>query len=424
MVEENRVGGVCLNAGCIPTKAMLYCSSLFVSSFNGKRYGLNAQELTFDETSVDRHRNLTVTKLVKGVENLLASRGVEIVSDRAESVLMRKVKCRNCEIEGDKIIIATGSCPADIPSARFDGEHIIGSNEAVKLKNAPSSVLIVGGGVIGIEMATYWASIGKSVFVVEMLDRILPLLNDPRASAIVTESLKKKKARIITGERLEKCEVFGDAVKCHLSGGESLEVERVLISTGRKPNSCVASSDLFQKDNRGHIVTDEACRTSVENVFAIGDVAGEPYLAHKASHEAEVAVSVISGKSYRKEIEKIPSCVFSDPEVATVGITPYEAEEKGLKVVWGEFPFSANGKAVSSGMIDGYARIVARKPDHVIVGGQITGACADILIAEISLALRAELSLEDLAETVHVHPSLGEILPEAARDAIGKALHK
>ncbi len=403
---------------------MLYCSSLFVSSFNGKRYGLNAKEISFDEASVDRHRNLTVTKLVKGVENLLASRGVELVRDRAEKVFKGKVKCSNCEIEGDKIIIATGSSPADIPSARFDGDYIIGSNEAVKLKNAPSSVLVVGGGVIGVEMATYWASIGRSVFVVEMLDRILPLLKDPKASMSVSESLKKKKVRVITGEQLEKCEVSGNSVRCHLSGGESIEVEKVLVSTGRKPNSSVVSLDLFQKDNRGHIVTDEACRTSVENVFAIGDVAGEPYLAHKASHEAEVAVSAISGENSRREIEKIPSCVFSDPEVATVGITPSEAEEKGLKVVWGEFPFSANGKAVSSGMIDGYARIVARKSDHVIVGGQITGACADIMIAEIALALRAQLSLEDIAETVHVHPSLGEIIPEAARDAMGKALHK
>lgn len=424
LVEEKKVGGVCLNVGCIPTKAMLYCSSLLTSAAGGKRYGLTAENISFDENAADRHRSLTVSKLVKGIENLLAKRGVDIIRDTAVSVSKGKTVCKNIVLESRNIIIATGSRPADIPPARFDGENIISSDQAVTEQRSPESILVVGAGVIGVEMATYWSSIGKRVVLVEMLGSILPLLKDDRVSAVIAESLKKKKAAIFTGKSLEKCEIQGQMVKSFLSGGDIVETEKVLIATGRKPDSSIADPLVLKRDSRGHILTDELCRTNVDGIWAIGDVAGEPYLAHKASHEAEVAVSAILGEKTEKNLDAVPSCVFSDPEVATVGLNPREAEERGITCLWGEFPFSANGKAVSSGMIEGFARIVARKEDHAVIGGQIAGASADLLIGEISLAVRLGLGLEDLARTVHVHPSLCEVIPEAARVALGEPLHR
>ncbi|MBN1150943.1 dihydrolipoyl dehydrogenase [candidate division WOR-3 bacterium] len=424
LVEKNKVGGVCLNMGCIPTKAMLFSSSLLTLSKSGKRYGLLAEKLGFDENAADKHRSLSVAKLVKGVENLLKQRGVEVFQKEALSIEKGKVVFQDGILESKNIIMATGSVASDIPVARFDGENIISSDYAVTSHKAPSSVLVLGGGVIGVELATYWASIGVSVVIVEMFETLLPQLKDQKASMVLAESLKKKKVNVLTGKIFENCEKKNGNVLSRLKSGEEFETEKILVSTGRKPNSSIADGNILKKDSRGHLITDDYCRTSVEGILAVGDVAGEPYLAHKASHEAEVAVSYLTGGTLKKQLEYIPACVFSEPEIANIGFNPTTAAENGVESVWGEFPFSANGKAVASGTIEGWARLVARKNDHVIIGGQIVGANADLLLGEVSLAVKMGLKLENLVDTVHIHPSLCEIIPEAARAALGESLHK
>lgn len=426
LVEKENIGGVCLNWGCIPTKAILHSATIKHLAESGKRFGVTCSDIEVDQSKVQNHKNQCIKRLVTGIKNLLADRGVETVIGEAEVVKPGEVKVGENIYQAKNILIASGSTPADIPPARIDREYILSSTEALELDPLPENILIVGGGVIGMEMARYCATIGNgNTYLVEVLPSLLPTLQDPQVSEVVTASLKKMKVKVYTDTALQKTEIKENKVHCSFKDIDDIVVDKIILATGRKPNiQCIKNIPGLEFDKRGHLIIDPQGRTSVSGIWACGDVTGEPYLAHKASWEAEVAVATMAGHHLESEHPVIPSCVFFDPEVAMVGLNPQQAEQANIEYIQGEFPYSAMGKAITEGLRDGFVRILARKDDHTVIGGQIVGKGADLLLNEITLAIKAKLKIEDIAHTIHIHPTLGEVVMEAARDALGEPLHK
>ncbi|MGC9367707.1 MAG: dihydrolipoyl dehydrogenase [bacterium] len=426
LVEKENIGGVCLNWGCIPTKAILHSATIKHLAESGKRFGITCKDIEVDQGKVQNHKNQCIKRLVTGIKNLLTDRGVETVFGEAEVVKPGEVRVGEKSYQAKNILIATGSTPADIPPARIDRKYILSSTEALELDPLPENILIVGGGVIGMEMARYCATIGTgNTYLVEVLPTLLPTLEDSQVSEVVTSSLKKMKVKVYTGTALQKTEIKDDKIHCSFKDMDDIVVDKIILATGRRPHAkCVEKIQNMEYDKRGHIVIDHLGKTSVPGIWACGDVTGEPYLAHKASWEAEVVVATIAGHKVESKNPVIPSCVFFDPEVAMVGLNPRQAEKANIEYIQGEFPYSAMGKAITEGLRDGFVRILARKDDHTVIGGQIVGSGADLLLNEITLAVKAKLKIEDIAHTIHIHPTLGEVVMEAARDALGEPLHK
>lgn len=422
LIEKDTVGGVCLNRGCIPTKSILYCSNNFKKIQNLKRFGIETSGLILDEKKVTKHKQQVVKSLVTGVENLLIDRNVEVIKGIAEIKDNETVIVDESEIKTRNILLATGSNPLDIPPARFTGDIIISADKALTFEQSPDSVLIVGAGVIGLEMATYFSQIGKKVYIVEILDKVLPAMNDEEISNIMLNSLKKLKIKVFLSSKLMTTEIKDNKVYCKIEDKEDIIVDKVLLATGRKPN--IKAFECLPEiiDNKGFVKINNRCKTLIDNIYACGDITGEPYLAHKASYQAEIAVANISGENCISNLQALPSCVFTSPHIAYVGLSPCEVNNENIII--GNYPYSAMGKAKASGIRDGFVRIVGNSKDHKVIGGQIVGENADILLQEITLAIRCGLKVEDIAETIHIHPSLSEIVLEAAKDAIGKPLHK
>lgn len=425
VIEKDRIGGVCLNYGCIPTKSILHSSKLYRLSSTMKRFGISAGDISIDQKTIFRHKDQCVSRLVSGIRNLFDDRKIEYIEGKAEIKQPDEVFVEGRTLRTKNILIAAGSIPADIPPARFDSKYILSSKDALSLQEIPNSVLVVGGGVIGLEMATFWASFKVKVRLVEMLPELLPNLEDEMISNLITDVLKKMKIKITTGEKLRKTEVKNDKILCYLNTEEEIEVDKVLLATGRKPDKrSFENLEGIELDSRGYIKTDDHCMTSIEGIYACGDIIGEPYLAHKASYEGEIAVADIAGEVVKRDITTVPACIFTNPEIATVGLNPSQADKRGIKYIEGIFSFSSNGKAMTAGIREGFVRIVARDDNHRVIGGQIIGENANLLLGEITLAVKAGLKIETIAECIHIHPTLGEIVMEAARDALGKPLHQ
>ncbi|WP_078381055.1 dihydrolipoyl dehydrogenase [Sutcliffiella halmapala] len=431
IVERGTLGGVCLNVGCIPSKALISAGHRYETARHSDDMGITAENVTVDFTKVQAWKAGVVNKLTGGVEGLLKGNKVDIVSGEAYFVDGNTVrimdensaqtyKFKNC-------IIATGSRPIEIPTFKYT-KRVLDSTGALALTEIPKKLVVIGGGYIGTELGTAYANFGTEVVIVEAADEILAGF-EKQMSSIVKRNLKKKgNVEIFTKAMAKGVEETADGVKVtiEVKGEEqTIDADYVLVTVGRRPNTDELGLEQVgvEMSDRGVIKIDKQCRTSVSNIYAIGDIVEGPPLAHKASYEGKIAAEAIAGHPSEIDYLGIPAVVFSEPELASVGYTEAQAKEEGLEVVASKFPFAANGRALALNATDGFLKLVTRKEDGLIIGAQIAGSSASDMIAELGLAIEAGMTAEDIAMTIHAHPTLGEITMEAAEVAMGSPIH-
>ncbi|WP_027725561.1 dihydrolipoyl dehydrogenase [Tuberibacillus calidus] len=430
IVEKEHFGGVCLNVGCIPSKALISASHRYLHAKESEDMGVKAENVTLDFGKVQEWKNSVVNKLTGGVKSLLKANKVEMVEGEALFVSPTEVRVNHGyesqRYKFNNCIIATGSRPIEIPSFKWS-DRVLSSTGALALQEVPNKLVVIGGGYIGIELGNAFAGFGTQVTILEGSKSILPSF-DKKMTALVKKSLKKKNVEIFTEAMAQGVEENenGVVVKATIGGEEkTFEADYVLVTVGRRPNTDELGLDLagVETTERGLIKVDKQGRTNVEHIYAIGDVVSGPALAHKASYEGKVAAEAIAGHKVEVDYQCIPAVVFSDPELATVGLSEEEAKEQGYDVTVAQFPFAANGRALSLNDTDGFMRLVTRKEDGLILGAQIAGPGASDMIAEMGLAIEAGMTAEDIALTIHAHPTLGEIAMETAEVALGMPIH-
>lgn len=430
IVEKGTLGGVCLNVGCIPSKALIAAGHRFESATHSEAMGITAENVKVDFSKVQEWKMSVVNKLTGGVQGLLKGNKVDIVYGEAYFVdanTLRVMDENSAQTYTFKnAIIATGSRPIELPAFKYT-KRVLDSTGALALEAIPSKIVVIGGGYIGTELGGAYASFGTQVTILEGGDEILNGF-EKQMSSLVKRNLKKKGAEIITNalakgvEEKENSVVVSYEVKGEL---KSVEADYVFVMVGRKPNTDELGIEQvgIEMSDRGVIKIDKQCRTSVSNIYAIGDVVEGPPLAHKASYEGKIAAEVIAGHASEIDYLAIPAVVFSDPELASVGYTEKQAKDEGIEAIGSKFPFAANGRALALNNTDGFLKLVTRKEDGLIIGAQIAGASASDMIAELGLAIESGMTAEDLAMTIHAHPTLGEITMEAAEVALGNPIH-
>ncbi len=434
LVERDGYGGTCLNHGCIPSKALIHGADLAHDAANAEFLGIHADP-AIDMAAMQDWKADIVDQLTGGVEKLCKANGVNLVEGTATFAGETRARVAHGgegqgaeTIEFDRAIIATGSRPIQIPGFEFDGDRILSSRDALMLDAIPDRLVVVGAGYIGMELSTVFAKLGTDVTVVEMLDDVLPTYE---ADIQRTVRSRAEELGIVLqfGEGAEEWHETGDGIRV-ITGTEDgdqheYDADKALVAVGRRPVSDTLNLDQIglTPDENGFIETDHQARTNVDHVFAVGDVAGEPMLAHKASKEGIVAAEVAAGNPAALDYQAIPAAVFTDPEIGTVGLTEMEAEAEGFEPAVGQMPFNASGRALTTGETDGFVRIVADESTGFVLGGQIVGPHASELIAEIGLAIEMGATLEDLGATVHTHPTFTEAVMEAAEHAQDQAIH-
>ena len=430
VIEDVEVGGTCLNRGCIPAKTMLASSEILSKARDLDKFGIELKgELVPNLARIIERKNKVISTQVKGIRGLFKSWGVTLKEGRGSLISPKEIEVRTKDgdtgiVEADAIIIATGSRPAQVPAFPFDGRHILSSTEALELTEIPKSLLIVGAGVIGCEFACIYRELGTEISIVEMLPRAVAT-EDHEISELFEKELKKKKIKLITGSKGEKVEIKEDGVHAFLSDGKELVAEKVLVSVGRALNSDDIGLEAagIKKGNRGEILVNNKMETNVPGVYAIGDVTGGILLAHMASKEGLVAAKNIMGIGAAINYNVVPAAIFTSPEIASVGLREYQAVEKGIKYVTGHFPFRGLGKAHAMGDLTGFIKLIAEGSSDKLIGAHIIGPHASDLIHEAALAMKTGLTIRDIAETIHAHPTLAEGVMEAAEDAHGEAVH-
>ncbi|MEH7882940.1 dihydrolipoyl dehydrogenase [Bacillus sp. JJ1609] len=430
IVEKATLGGVCLNVGCIPSKALISAGHRFENAKHSEDMGIKAENVTLDFSKVQEFKAGVVKKLTGGVEGLLKGNKIDIVRGEAYFVdanTIRVMDENSAQTYTFKnAIIATGSRPIEIPAFKYT-KRVLDSTGALNLQELPKSIVVIGGGYIGTELGGAYASFGTKVTILEGGDEILNGF-EKQMSALVKRNLKKKGAEIITkalAKGVEETET-GVTVTYEAKGEEQkVEADYVFVMVGRKPNTDELGLEQvgIEMTDRGVIKIDKQCRTNVNNIYAIGDVVEGPPLAHKASYEGKIAAEAIAGHPSEIDYLAIPAVVFSDPELASVGYSEKQAKDEGLDINASKFPFAANGRALSLNQTDGFLKLITRKEDGIVIGAQIAGPNASDMIAELGLAIEAGMTAEDLAMTIHAHPTLGEITMEAAEVALGNPIH-
>jgi dihydrolipoamide dehydrogenase len=430
VVERDKPGGICLNVGCIPSKALINASKLYDKIRHGAEIGILADNARVDMAKMQKWKGEVVGKLTGGVRQLLKSNGCDYRTGVARLTSPKTVeleeKGAKVTIQADHIVLATGSRPIEIPGFKFDGQRIVDSTGALDFAEVPERFIVIGGGYIGIEIGTLYAKLGSKVTVVEALPSILTG-NDPELVQLVARKLKKLGVEVLTGAKAKSwSEKSGKAAVVVDAGGKdvTLEADKVLVAVGRRPNSeGLGLEAVGVKIDRGFVPTDRRMQTNVPGIYAIGDLAGQPMLAHKASHEAEVVAEVIAGHKAEMDVRAIPAVIFSDPEIATAGVTADEAEKKGRKVRVGKFPFAALGRAIANADTDGFVKVVIDAASHEVLGIHVVGNGASDVIAEAALAIEMGALADDLSLTIHAHPTLPEAIMEAAKSSLGEAIH-
>ena len=429
LIEKERVGGVCLNWGCIPSKALLYNAELVRLFRRSQEFGISHDNLRVDfAAAVDRSRQV-VERMVSGVEFLLQKNKVDVVSGAGtlKSKSEVAVEPEGRVVEADNVIIASGGFARTLPDVQIDGSTVITSREALELREVPESVAIVGGGPIGVEFAYVYSSYGARVTIIEMLDHLLPL-EDEDVSRQLERSFKQQGIGYMTRATLRELHVVDGKAQLVVSSGgrdQELTAGKALIAIGFGGNSDGLGLDVAGvATERGFVQVDDRMNTSVDGVYAIGDVTGKLMLAHVASDQGVIAVEGIAGLDPAKpDYAKMPRCTYCRPQVASCGLTEKQAREQGYQVKTGRFPFRANGKAMASADTDGFVKVVAESDYGQVLGVHIVGPEATDLIAEAALALGMESTVGDVSRTVHAHPTLSEAVKEAALAAEGKAIH-
>lgn len=431
IADKDTVGGVCLNRGCIPSKALISVAHQYEMMNHSNEIGLQAEKVQIDFTKVQEWKKSVIQKLTGGVSSLLKGNKIQKLHGEASFVSDNVVCVKNGDdskfYRFNHCIIATGSRPVELKSFPYQG-RIISSTEALELNEIPKSMVVIGGGYIGIELGQTYAKLGTKVTILEGSDSILPGF-EKELSRFVGRKLKKLGVEVCT-EAIAKDskQTDSDLTVTYMSKGEEQKVagEYLLVTVGRRPNidNLGLESINMKMTDRGFIKVDHQCKTSVPNIYAIGDIVEGPALAHKASYEGKIAAEVIAGKSSIVNYKMIPVVVFSDPEIASVGLNETEAKKQGFSVTIGKFPYAANGRALSLNAGDGFVKIIGEKETGVVLGAQIVGPEASNLIGELGLAIETGNTLENIAHTIHAHPSLGEIIMEAAEGALGQAIHQ
>ena len=430
VVEKGTLGGVCLNVGCIPSKAIIAAGHRFEEAQNSEVMGIKAENVTVDFAKVQEFKQGVVSKLTGGVAGLLKGNKIDVVYGEAYFVDNETIKVMDetssQTYKFKNAIIATGSRPVEIPIFKYS-KRVIDSTGALNLQELPKKLVVIGGGVIGIELGTAYANFGTEVTFIEAADDILVGF-EKQMTALVKRGLKKKGAEIYTKASAKGVEETDTGVKVtyEVKGQEqTVEADYLLVTVGRRPNTDELGLEQVgvEMSERGIIKIDKQCRTNIPNIFAIGDIVEGPQLAHKASYEGKIAAEVIAGEKAEIDYIGIPAVVFSEPELATVGYTEALAKEDGIEFVAAKFPFAANGRALSINNTDGFLKLITRKEDGLVIGAQIAGPSASDMVSELSLAIEAGMTAEDIAMTIHAHPTLGEITMEAAEVAIGTPIH-
>lgn len=432
-VEADKLGGVCLNIGCIPTKALLSSAFLVNEVKGGEKHGIKGGAgLTFELAPAQERSRRVAEQMNKGIAGLFKKNKVTHVQGFGRLAGKGSVEVdaggRKSVLQAKHVIVATGSRPKDLPFLKIDEERVISSTGALMLTEAPATLAVVGAGAVGMEFADVFNAYGSKVTVIEAIDRVLPL-EDRDCSTVVEKAFKKRGIDVFTGARLEKAEVGKDGVKLTFKDAagavHELQVDRVLSAVGRAPNTeDIGLEKAGVKVERGFIVVDEALRTNVEGIYAIGDCAGHQLLAHKASHEGIACVEHIAGQSHGGvDYKNVPNCTYCHPEVASVGLTEQQAKEQGLDIQVGKFPWVGIGRAVAGGHTDGFIKVIRDRKYSEILGAHIVGPHATELIAEFVLGRHLESTVEELEKAMHPHPTHSEGIAEAALAALGRPIH-
>ena len=433
IIERERLGGICLNWGCIPTKALLKSAELYdVMKNHSKQFGLSFKELEFDFPKIIKRSRDVSTKVSRGVEYLMRKNKITYLKGKGEFVDKTSLKISGSDgseniIEAERIIISTGARPKVLPFIPVDEKRIITSKKAMTLDEVPESIVIIGAGAIGLEFAYFYSVLGASVTIVEMLERIAPN-EDEEISAQLSKSFKKRGIKILTSTKVESAKIENEKVVVKVNnaeGSQKIEAAYALNAIGVTGNIDGFGLENIGVETEGGFikVSKPSYQTNVKNVFAIGDVIGSPLLAHVASAEGIACVENFAGEASSVDYDSIPACTYCQPQIASIGLTEKQAREQGLKVRIGKFPYSASGKAAAIGEREGFVKLIFDEKYGELLGAHIIGAEATEMIAEMSVAKKLEGDYFSIFKTVHAHPTLSEMIMEAAADANNEAIH-
>ncbi|HJN56333.1 MAG: dihydrolipoyl dehydrogenase [Candidatus Woesearchaeota archaeon] len=428
LIEQDKLGGICLNYGCIPSKAMIYAADFFDKIKKSSKFGISADNVKMDFKKLQEWKSGILSKLAKGIESLCKGNKVTIIKGNASFENSSRIKITSEKntsyIDFEKAIIATGSKPIELKTLKFDKKKIISSKDALSLEKIPKNMVIIGGGYIGLELGTVYSKLGSNVSIVEMQGQILPGSEKPIIS-LIEKNFSKRGVKIYLNAKAEKIEDVKIIINSKEKGIVKLDADKVMVAVGRVPNTknLGIKNTKVRLDEKGFVRVDKNLLTSDKNIYAIGDVSDGPMLAHKASMQAKLVAEIIAGHNQEYENFIVPSVIFTDPEIASVGITEQEAKEKGIKTKIGKFPFLASSRSMTRDEIQGFVKMIANEKDNKILGVQIAGSEASDIISEAALAIKMGATLDDVALTIHPHPTLSESLMEAAEATLGKAIH-
>jgi dihydrolipoamide dehydrogenase len=433
LFEQEKIGGVCINVGCIPTKYLLHQTRLVHEINICRNLEGPIQEIKLNWEKVQTGRKNVVERLVKGLEFLLSRNKVQVIKGKAKLAGPGEVTAETSDgemkFQADKIILASGSRPADFPFLRFNGREVISSTEALALTETPESLLVIGAGAIGLELGAVYQRLGTEVTILEIMPDILPG-TDLATTQRLERILKKQGLKIHLQMKIESAEISERRVTLKgvsLADSKPFEfsAEKVLIAAGRKPNieDLLRDSAMLKLGNGNYVEVDSSCRTPIAGVYAIGDLIGGKLLAHKAYHDGIVAAENAAGLDSKTNYAALPSAIFTEPELASVGLSQEEAEERGIEIKVGEFPLQANGRALTMDSYEGIVRVIASKKTDKVIGAHVLAPHASEMLPVLTMAVSRRMKLKDLDSIIYIHPTLSEAIGEAALKADGRALH-
>lgn len=431
LVERDRLGGECLNYGCIPSKALIHTANFVHTARRAEEFGVEIDNLRVNVRKLQEWKGRVVDRLTSGVAQLCKGNGVDVVVGTAEFVSDREAAVQTGsgreQVTFGHAVIATGGRPTDLPAFRFDRERIISTKEALELMEVPRRLLVIGGGISGLEIGTFYAKLGSTVSVIEIMEQLLPGI-DLEIVRVVARNLKRIGVATHTKSQATQWKTTEDGLVVDVEtpdGPIQVRCDLVLVAVGRRANTEGLGVDRVgvDVDGKGHVRVDKQMRTTNPQIFAAGDVTGPPYLAHKATKEGIVAAEVIAGHPMEVDYRALPNAIFTDPEIALVGWTEAEARKHATDPIVGKVPFAAIGRALTTGESDGFVKLVADRTSKRLLGGGIVGPNASDLISELALAIEMGATVEDIALTIHPHPTLPEGIMESAEAALGRAIH-
>lgn len=426
VIEKWEIGGVCLNVGCIPTKTLIHTAELYRKLQRASDFGIEISGLAVDMKSLLKHKDTVIRRNKNGIQSLFKAHNIDLIKGEAVVTAPGTIQVDSQAYQAKSIIVATGGSPARVPGLEIDGKVVLGSQEALALTEVPKRFAVIGAGALGSEFACIWNALGAQVTLIEMMPTILPK-EDEELTTRLAAGFKKRRIDVRTNTRVARMDVTDTGAHLELEGEKpgSLDVDIVLVSIGFKCNSeAVTHTDIGVTVNkRGGILVNERMKTGVPGLYAIGDVVDKTWLAHGASAEGAVAAENATGGNRAMDYRVVPACNFTSPEIASVGLTEKAARDAGMDMNIGRFSYMASGRAHAMGETEGMVKLISNAETHEVVGAHIMGAEAGELIATTALAMTMKATAHDIAHTIHTHPTLSEVLKEAAEDCLGLGIH-